>query len=261
MKTDRDGRTSTAASVVALGMFDGVHIGHQVLLQRARKTADREGLPLVVQTFAENPLCVLDPARCPPMLTLPRERARQMERLGVDILCEQPFTQAVRELPPEDFVGGLVRRWHPVTVVVGYNYTFGKAGAGTPALLAALGGALGLETVVVPAVCLGGAPVSATEIRRLLAQGDARAARLMLGRPYARDVERASHGGGRLRLRFSEDRKQNLPAGRYRALLEDGKRTYPVSAYVRENETVLCPLPDTVKTCEQGTLRFIARRP
>jgi len=261
MKLDQDGRTSLAASVVALGMFDGVHIAHQVLLQKARKTARREGVPLVVQTFADNPLCLLNPTHCPPMLTTLQERAGLMQAQGVDILYAPPFTPAMRDLPPEDFVGELVRRWHPVAVVVGYNYTFGQKGAGTPALLAALGDALGFQTIIVPVVRLGGKAVSATGIRQVLACGGVLPARYMLGRPYARDVDVARLSGNRLVLTPLPDGKQALPAGLYRALLEDGKHAYPILLRMKNDGGALCRLPRTAETAARATIRFIAERP
>ncbi len=261
MKICLAGRTCTDSSVVALGMFDGVHIGHRTLLKKARKIADEERVPLVVQTFAENPLRLLAPGRCPPLLTTPEERARLMESLGVDIYCAPAFTEAVRDMPPEDFVGELVRRWHPVAVVAGFNYTFGRAGEGSPALLRALGGALGFETIVVPAIGLDGHPASATGIRNALAQGRAIAARRMLGRPYARTVECEALAGGGVTLRTLPDGKQSLPAGEYRALLDDGLHAYPVLVRVSPDGSAFCRLPPAAGIASRATLRYVAERP
>ena len=143
MQTVLDGKYQAQSSVVALGMFDGVHIGHQVLLQKAKALAAQHGVPLVVCTFVQHPLTLIAPEKAPAMLTTLDERAAQMEALGVDVLYAQPFTKRIMTMPPEDYVGQLVRHFHPVAVVCGYNHTFGQGGKGTPALLSALGAALG----------------------------------------------------------------------------------------------------------------------
>lgn len=197
MQTVLDGRYAADRSVVALGMFDGVHIGHQVLLKKGRALADREGVPLVACTFMDHPLRLIAPDRCPPMLTTFDERVRLMENLGVDVLYAMPFDRSVMDMPPEDYVGHLVRQFHPTDVVCGYNHTFGRKGGGTPALLAALGGALGFAASVVPKITLEGQEVSSTAIRGWLRQGDAARARALLGRPYLRQAAVAARRGGR----------------------------------------------------------------
>ena len=179
--------TAPANLSVTLDRHTGIaHVGHRILLEKARKTANRENVPLVVQTFAKHPLQLLDPEHCPPMLTTLEERIRLMEKYGVDIYCALPFTEKVRNTLPEEFVGRLVSRWKPRAVVVGFNYSFGKDGSGSPAILRALGNALRFETIVIPAITIGERPVSATEIRSLLANGCVRQARRLLGRPYSR---------------------------------------------------------------------------
>ena len=177
MQTVLDGRYAADRSVVALGMFDGVHIGHQVLLKKGRALADRQGVPLVACTFMDHPLQLIAPDKCPPMLTTFDERVRLMESLGVDVFYAMPFDRSVMDMPPEDYVGHLVRQFHPTDVVCGYNHTFGKKGGGTPALLAALGDALGFSTAVVPKITLKGQEVSSTAIRGWLRQGDVARAR------------------------------------------------------------------------------------
>lgn len=144
MQTVLDGRYAADRSVVALGMFDGVHIGHQVLLKKGRALADRQGVPLVACTFMDHPLQLIAPDKCPPMLTTFDERVRLMESLGVDVFYAMPFDRSVMDMPPEDYVGHLVRQFHPTDVVCGYNHTFGKKGGGTPALLGSAGRCAGI---------------------------------------------------------------------------------------------------------------------
>ena len=134
-----DEKYCAKSSVLALGMFDGVHIGHRVLLERAAHLAKERNVPLVVCTFQQHPLQVIAPEKCPPMLSTFEERNQLMEAMGVDVLCAMPFTRDVMDMLPEEYVGQLVRRFHTVAVVCGYNHTFGRKGQGTPALLDALG--------------------------------------------------------------------------------------------------------------------------
>ncbi|MCE5344580.1 MAG: hypothetical protein LLF96_13495 [Eubacteriales bacterium] len=256
-----DESLNTKASVVALGMFDGVHIGHRELLRNAREVARHEGVPLVVQTFATHPLCVLDPGRCPPLLTTPEERARLIEVLGVNIYCAQPFTMEISQQQPEDFVRELVKRWHPVAVVVGFNYTFGSGGIGTPALLQKLGKSLRFKTIVVPAVrFMGNTPVSATQIRTELAAGRVLTTRFLLGRLYAREVTLVKREGERCELQWIADEKQTPAATDYYALLGDGRHTYPVLVRVRKSGTILCQLSDTLVLGNRLTLRLIEEK-
>jgi riboflavin kinase / FMN adenylyltransferase len=171
----------TEASVLALGMFDGVHLGHQALLKQARALADQYGVPMVVMTFDRHPLSLIAPAIAPPMLTTAQERMRLIEAQGADIVCVVPFTKEVRDIAPEAFVRLLAERWHPRAVVIGFNYNFGKHGAGTPETMKELGAAAGFETVVVPEVRLGGQTVSSTRIRQLLAEGNTAEAEKLMG--------------------------------------------------------------------------------
>jgi riboflavin kinase/FMN adenylyltransferase len=192
---------TTSASVVALGMFDGVHTGHRELLRRARAVARENGVPLVVQTFAAHPLCLLSPENCPPLLTTARERENLIEQQGVDLYYAPPFTPEVRDQSPEVFVRELTERWHPVAVVVGFNYTLGAKGEGTPKTLKARGKKQGLSTVVLPAERFGSNRlISATLIRGELAVGRVMLAHLLLGRLYARQVKLVRREGERCLL-------------------------------------------------------------
>lgn len=222
MRIVTDGKALLEKSVLALGMFDGLHIGHRVLLERARVLAKRSHVPLVVCTFTEHPLTLIAPEKCPPSLTTLEEKASLMEKLGVDLLYAQPFTEEMRQMPPEVYVGELIRRFHPVDVVCGYNHTFGKDGSGTSAFLAALGDALGFHTHVVPQVTLEGQEVSSSRIRQALAQGKASEAAQLLGRPYEIRVE-ACQEEGLVRLK-QENGKQWLAQGSYRCLFQEERQ-------------------------------------
>lgn len=224
MQIVTDGKAYYEKAVLALGMFDGVHIGHRVLLERAKVLARRGDVPLVACTFTGHPLELIAPDRCPPMLTTFEERASLLEELGVDMLFAQPFTEEMRQMPPEVYVGELIRRFHPVDVVCGYNHTFGKGGAGTSAFLAALGDALGFRTQIVPQVTLDGAEVSSSAIRAAIGSGDVSLASRLLGRPYSLTGQILQKPDGISLFQPEEAAKQRPAAGLYRCLLSCGAK-------------------------------------
>jgi len=160
------------------------------------------------------------------------------------VLVAQPFTKETMELLPEEYVGHLVRRFHPTDVVCGYNHTFGKKGQGTPALLEALGAALGFAVSVVPKITYEDSDVSSTVIRGLLANGDVDIAARMLARPYRLDAQLISRKNGVCRLQLPDDSKQRLPEGRYRAACTDGKHRYPAVVRFLDAYTAEMKLPD-----------------
>lgn len=251
-----DEKYSAERSVLALGMFDGVHIGHRVLLERAAALARRENVPLVVCTFQQHPLQVIAPDKCPPMLSTFDERNQLMEAMGVDVLCAIPFTPDVMSMLPEEYVGHLVRRFHPLHVVCGYNHTFGSKGQGTPALLEALGAALGFQTSIVPKITLHGEDVSSSVIREQLARGDVDNARRFLGRPYELAAELTRRDGGLCCLQLSANGKRTVPEGDYRCFLCDAEHAYPVLVHVEEDGSAACMLPRKASVSGEICLQF-----
>ena len=258
MQVVLDGRYHAERSVVALGMFDGVHIGQRVLLQKGRALANRQDAPLVVCTFMEHPLTLIAPEKCPPLLTTFDERVRLMEALGVDVLYAMPFDRSVMDMLPEEYVGQLVRRFHPTDVVCGYNHTYGREGRGTPALLSALGGALGFAASVVPKITLDGAEVSSTAIRALLGQGDVAHAARLLGRPFMRQAAVACHESEHCVLRMTPNGKQDVPRGEYRAVCSDGGKRWPALVHVESEGRARCRLPLGTQAHDEWTVEFLA---
>lgn len=260
MRIVTDGKAAFDKAVLALGMFDGVHIGHQVLLERAKVLAKRSNVPLVACTFTDHPLSLIAPDKCPPMLSTPEERASVLEEMGVDLLFAQPFTEEMRQMPPEVYVGELIRRFHPVDVVCGYNHTFGKGGAGTSAFLAALGDALGFRTQVVPQVTLEGADVSSSAIRAALSSGEVAKAVRLLGRPYQMGGHLVCTEASPVAFIQEDARKQQPAPGKYRCLLVCGEslKTWPCMVVVTEE------VPWKIKGIRQqapqtALLRFLAK--
>jgi len=173
------------ASVVTVGVFDGVHRGHQRLVGRAVEIAAARGCPVVAVTFDPHPEEVLRPGSHPPFLcTVPR-RAELLGALGAGAVCILPFSYEFSQLGPEDFVRAvLADRLHTVAVVVGENFRFGHKAAGDPALLAQLGEKYEFTAEGVALVGDDGEVISSTLIRDELARGDVAAAAGALGRPH-----------------------------------------------------------------------------
>ncbi len=183
MRIQRDPKR-TPPCVLVLGMFDGVHRGHQALLMRGGELAQEMDFPLCVLSFEPHPLRVLAPEKAPPLLNTLPEKARIMQSFGVDELCITTFDRARANQSPEDFMAEMVATYAPVVVVCGFNFTFGKGGQGTGKMLREYGKKHGFRTVVVPEVIVEGETVSSTRIRRVLAEGDIPLVNRLLGTGY-----------------------------------------------------------------------------
>lgn len=174
-----------SASVVTIGVFDGVHRGHQLIVARAAELGAELGLPVVAITFDPHPDEVIRPGSHPPFLCSSRRRAELLGGLGVDAVCLIPFTLEFSRLDPDEFVRQvLVERLHAAAVVVGADFTFGHKARGDVALLDKLGEKYDYTAEGLPLLVLDGVTVSSTSIRAMLAEGNVTAAAEMLGRPH-----------------------------------------------------------------------------
>ncbi|NYG56346.1 bifunctional riboflavin kinase/FAD synthetase [Nocardioides perillae] len=173
-------------TVVTIGNFDGVHLGHQHVVQRAREAAERTGAEaVVVVTFDPHPIAVLRPEHAPPTLSTVEGRLALLAEAGADDALVVPFDRGVAAWTPEEFVQRiLVDALHAAAVVVGANFRFGHRAAGDVAFLREAGERHGF---VVDGVALDGGPQvwSSTYVRNCLATGDVEGAAEALGRPYA----------------------------------------------------------------------------
>jgi riboflavin kinase/FMN adenylyltransferase len=173
--------------VVTIGVFDGVHRGHQRIIDHAVSVAGELGLASVVVTFDPHPSEVVRPGSHPAVLTEPGRKAELIEALGVDVLCVIPFTREFSRLPAETFIHDvLVEHLHARVVVVGENFRFGHRAAGDVALLERLGRTFGFTVQGAPLVSSVPADtvVSSTYIRSCVDAGDVAAAAVALGRPH-----------------------------------------------------------------------------
>jgi riboflavin kinase / FMN adenylyltransferase len=173
-------------SVVTVGTFDGMHLGHQALLTRLREHGERLSRPVMVLTFEPMPReFLLGEGRAPARLTSCRERWRVLERLGCDFLWLLRFGPSLRNLSGEAFAALLGRELRTPLVVVGHDFRFGRNGEATASTLAAAGRELGFAVDVVPAVTVDGERVSSSGVRDALARADFAQVRRWLGRPYS----------------------------------------------------------------------------
>ena len=216
--------------IVALGAFDGIHLGHRAILATAVARGRARGDRVVACTFDRHPMEVLSPARAPAPLTTLDERLHLIAETGVDLALVMAFTLELASVEPETFVRDIVvGRLHAQEVVVGDNHTFGRAARGNAGLLSAVGTPMGLVTHVVPPLLVDGVVVSSSEIRTVLREGDVGRAARYLGRPYS-IAGTVTRGDGRGRTlgfptaNLEPERPLLLPRGVYACRAEvDGR--------------------------------------
>jgi riboflavin kinase/FMN adenylyltransferase len=209
--------------VATIGVFDGVHRGHQGLIRRAVELAGQRGVPSVVVTFDPHPSEVVRPGSHPAQLTTLRRKAELVEELGVDVFCVLPFTHELSKVPADEFVHEiLVDRLHASAVVVGENFRFGNRAQGDVELLTKLGSRFGFVTEGAKLLTEEGngeITFSSTYIRACVDAGDVVAAEAALGRPHRLEgiVVRGDGRGHELGFPTA-----NLSTPRYTAVPADG---------------------------------------
>jgi riboflavin kinase/FMN adenylyltransferase len=232
-------------TVVVIGNFDGLHLGHQHVLARASEVAARDGLALVAVTFDPPPMAVLRPEHAPVQLTTVELRAELFYAIGADHVLAVPFDRDMAGWSPEQFVRRvLVDTLRAAAVVVGANFRFGSRASGDVATLHGLGESLGFA---VEGLALDGGPMvwSSTYVRQCLAAGDVAGAAEALGRPYAvrGTVVRGDRRGRELGFptanvptdQLTATPADGVYAGRLRRL--DTGETYPAAISVGTNPT------------------------
>ena len=173
------------SSVVTIGVFDGVHRGHQRLVARAIEARAAAGLPVVAVTFDPHPDEVVRPGTHPLLLVTPRRRVELLAELSVDAVCVLAFTCELSRLTPDEFVRTvLVDRLHAAHVVIGETFRFGHKAAGDLSLLAELGEKHDFVADGVPLLVDDGITISSSHIRERLLAGDVERAARALGRPH-----------------------------------------------------------------------------
>jgi len=167
---------------LALGNFDGVHKGHQSLIRQLVKRASNNDGQAVAFIFEPHPAQILTPDRAPRLLITPCRKAKLLEQMGLDVLIYHPFTREIAAWSPDQFVEKmLIQELKIREVFVGFNYTFGHRGAGTPELLQQMGERHGFGVNIIPPVEYGGETISSSLVRKSLEEGDVKTACQLLG--------------------------------------------------------------------------------
>lgn len=232
-----------AGSVVTLGNFDGIHLGHQALIAGAVSDSKKLALPSVVLTFEPHPLSVLAPDRAPKLILAHKDKMQLLQSFGVDIVAVQHFDLSFAKVSAEDFVRDLLgRRLKAKKIWVGQDLRFGQGRRGDVEDLRRWGRELGFEVAVVEPVLVDGNRVSSSHIRDLLSDGRVDEVKTMLGRYHfisGRVVEGHQRGKD---LGFPtanlSSRTEVLPGdGIYATLFHLGTRVLPSVSSVGLNPT------------------------
>lgn len=171
--------------VLTIGNFDGLHIGHQLIIKSAVQRAKVIGGVSILYTFNPHPLAVLAPHKSPPIITTFAEKVQLLKKSGVDLLVAERFTKKFAENTPEQFIRDILcQRFHPHEILVGHDYAFGKGRGGTVNLLKKMGRELGFIVWEIRDIRIDDIPVRSTTIRNFISQGKVYEAGRLLGRPY-----------------------------------------------------------------------------
>ena len=229
---------------LAIGVFDGVHLGHQTVIGQACESARQTGAASAVVTFGCHPNAVVAPGHVPPLIYPLSKKLRVIASLGVDTTLVIHFDKAFSEITGEEFIRGLHRQAGALRAIcVGETFQFGHRRSGNVALLRKLGGELGIEVHALPDVSLDGQPVSSTRIREAIRAGQFEVASRLLGRPYSLCGKVIFGAGFGKKLGFPTanlDIEGTLtpPAGVYSAEALAGGETYKAAVNVGHRPTV-----------------------
>lgn len=229
--------------VAAIGIFDGVHAGHQAILKKAAARARALGGSPVAVTFYPHPLSVLKPTRAPELLMPLSERVRAIAGSGVPEIRVIPFTRSFSRWSPEQFVRRILAgRLRVREVVVGHDFGFGAGRAGTPDTLRRLGLVYGFRTWVMPPVRRSGERISSRRIRERISRGELAPAARLMGRPVSvwGTVVRGSGRGAKLGFPTANLKREAgiLPLpGVYAVRARLGGRSYPGMANLGHRPT------------------------
>lgn len=172
-------------AAIAIGNFDGVHVGHRALIQRARELAAARDALTVALTFDPHPSELFAPGAAPAKISSIARRLELLEDAGVDAVVVEPFTRELACVAPDAFVDDIViAALRARAIVVGYDFNYGQGRAGTVDALAAHGLAAGVDIAIVPPVTVDGEVASSTRVRALMRSGDLLRTERMLGRPW-----------------------------------------------------------------------------
>ena len=225
--------TPSRPSLLTIGVFDGVHLGHQALLKRLVEEARKQELISGVVTFSQHPLRLLAPQEEPLYIAPLPENIHLIKAIGVDVVMPLAFDAELAQIDSKTFVLLLQHYLKMKGLILGWDFAMGRHREGTLKILADLGRALGFATEVVPAVKLNGEVISSTSIRKAILEGDIPKANAMLGRPFSFEGRVVTGAGRGTELGFptanlDTDPGQVMPAeGVYASLARHGGLVYP----------------------------------
>ncbi|NCC50938.1 MAG: bifunctional riboflavin kinase/FAD synthetase [Spartobacteria bacterium] len=229
--------------ILALGFFDGVHIGHQAVIRTARALAEQYRGEAWALTLEPHPLKLIAPAHAPEIITCKRHKLRLLEARQLDGCILLPFDETLRHMEPETFVESLCEQVPAIKhLVTGVNWTFGKDGRGDISMLAQLSAPRGIQTSIVAPVSWNDLPVSSTRIREAVSGGDLESAEAMLGRPFSLlghvvHGRRIGHTLGFPTANIDPHNEVHPPAGIYAVhAIMDGT-SYKAAAYIGTRPT------------------------
>jgi riboflavin kinase/FMN adenylyltransferase len=233
-----------SGSVVAIGTFDGVHLGHRGLIMQTMERAGELDAAGVVLTWDRHPATILRPDKVPALLASPERKLELLEAAGIDVVAILAFDQPFSQMSPEEFIDRvLVKGLRARAIYVGRNWRFGHKAAGNVDLLQATGAASGFEVDGVELQTVAGDVVSSSRVRRAITDGDMELARVLLGRPFdidGRVVEGAARGKD---LGFPtanlqvDPRLARPPLGIYAGMGRLGELSYEAAISVGVNPT------------------------
>jgi len=230
---------SLKESYITIGSFDGVHIGHQRIINSMVKAAQRDHLPSVVVTFHPHPAVVLRHIKGPYYLTTPDERARILLDLGVDTIVTLHFDDALSLLSPSEFMNMIFEHIHPKRLYIGEDFALGKDRVGNSTLLATIGAQMGYQLEIISQVDEKGQRVSSSQVRQYLINGEMALVSHLLGRWYSVSDLAVKYstfytGSGFERETLSFPPQKLLPAvGVYAASVQFDTRIQTAAAYVQ----------------------------
>ena len=229
--------------VIALGMFDGVHIGHRACINRAVELAKNLSGTAIVLTFSNHPLQILSPKDAPLMIGTKKLRRQIISELGADVLIELEFTKAFSKISAEGFLELLRDKLSPAYIVCGMNYTFGRYGKGNSRMLIREGDKYNFKAEICSAVTVNKKVVSSTRIRELITAGDLIGANELLGYEftYSGIVVNGDKRGRKIGFPTAnleiEDNRAMLTNGAYIVRVKIGDENFFGIANIGDNPT------------------------
>ncbi len=227
---------------IALGTFDGIHIGHQKIIKKVVQLAKINNGKSIVFTFSNHPLEIIDPANCPQQIISQEEKADLIQSLGVDILINIPFTKDLLTLSPLQFSQLLKDKLTPKHIVVGSNFGYGYKSAGTPQTLKQDGKYYGFDVEIVDTVYVDKMIASSTLIRKFISDGEISLANKILARHFSvKGTIIKGDGRGRLlgfpTANLAVPKKQLIPANGVYAVFFSLRNKYNAVANIGTNPT------------------------